>query len=88
MNTSQFSIKRHWITIIQVILSIAILVFAALGLTDSFPLVITNIIDLILITILLIICGVRFLPDRTVYAIIYFVSAGVSFSILVASFFI
>lgn len=67
---------------LQIGLSIAILLFAFLGLNDIMPIVTTNIVDLILLTVLFVISGIRFFPDRKLYTYIYFGVAALMLVIL------
>ncbi len=85
---NRLSRKEKIIWVIQMVITISILVLAVLGLNDVFSIYLTNTIDLILLILLFLISGIRLVPDRMVYAIIYFVLAALMCSILIASFFI
>lgn len=80
--------KEKIIWVLQMTFTITILVLAVLGLKGILSIYLTNTIDLILLILLFIICGVRLVPERIVYAIIYFVLAALMCGILIASFFI
>ncbi len=82
------TMKERVIWVLQLILSIAILIIAVLGLKNVYPIYTTNVIDLVLLICLFVVCGVKFLPERVIYAIIYFILALAMGAILVASFFI
>lgn len=83
----QLTAKERIIWVLQVLFPIAIIITAILGLTDIVSIHKTYIIDLILLMLLFIICGVKLLPKRTMYAIIYFVVATLLCGILIAGFF-
>lgn len=85
---NKMSVRDRIIWVLQLVFPVAILVLAILGLNDILPIHITNTIDLVLISLLFIICGVKFFPERKVYAIIYFVLAVLMCGVLIASFFI
>ena len=80
--------KEKIIWLLQMTFTITILVLAVLGLKGILSIYLTNTIDLILLILLFIIGGVRLVPERIVYAIIYFVLAVLMCGILIASFFI
>lgn len=80
--------KEKIIWVLQMTFTITILVLAVLGLKGILSIYLTNTIDLILLILLFIIGGVRLVPERIVYAIIYFVLAVLMCGILIASFFI
>lgn len=84
----QLSQKEKIIWVLQMVITITILVLAILGLNDILPITLTNMIDVILLIFLFLICGIRLIPERIVYAVIYFVVAALMCAILVASFFI
>lgn len=85
---NKMSVRDRIIWVLQSVFPVAILILAILGLNDILPIHITNTIDLVLISLLFIICGVKFFPERKVYSIIYFVLAVLMCGILIASFFI
>lgn len=85
---NKMSVREKVIWVLQAIFPIMILIFAILGLNDILSIHITNTVDLVLISILFIICGIKFFPERKVYAVIYFVLAVLMCAILAASFFI
>ncbi len=80
--------KEKIIWVLQMTFTITILVLAVLGLKGILSIYLTNTIDLILLILLFIIGGVRLVPERIVYAIIYFVLAALMCGILITSFFI
>lgn len=82
----QLTVKEKIIWILQVLFPIAIIITAVLGLTDIVSIQMSNTIDLILLMLLFIICGVKLLPKRIMYAIIYFVVAALMCAIMVTSF--
>ncbi len=86
INQLSTSDKVYWI--LQTVLSFAILVIAFLGIKGIMSFRSSNIINLSLLTLLFVICGTRFVRNRIVYAIIYFVLAALMGGILIASFFI
>lgn len=85
---SHLSVKEKIIWVLQMLFAVAILVTAILGLRGIVPIGLTNTIDLILLLLLFIICGIKFIPERIVYAIIYFILAALMCAILIAGFFI
>ncbi len=80
--------KERLIWVIQAVLSIVIIVIAILGINDICSITTTNTIDLILLMLLFVICSIRFIPGRIVYAVIYLIAAALMGAILIASFFI
>lgn len=84
----RLSFKEKLLWILQIVIPITILTTAILGLNGILPIAITNIADLLLLTFLFILCGFKFLRERMLYAVIYFVLAALLCSILIASFFI
>lgn len=84
----RLSFKEKLLWILQIVIPITILITAILGLNDILPITITNIADLLLLTFLFILCGFKFLRERMLYAVVYFVLAALLCSILIASFFI
>ncbi len=80
--------KERVIWLLQLILSIAVLVIAMIGIKGIYPIYTTNAIDLVLLSCLFIVSGVKFIPDRVIYASIYFILALMMGAILIASFFI
>ncbi len=86
--TQRHSVKECIILILQISITITILALAVLGLENILPINITNTIDLVLLALLCIICGIRFVPNRMVYAVIYFVVAAVITCVFIASFFL
>ncbi|MCI9538086.1 MAG: hypothetical protein HFG35_07325 [Eubacterium sp.] len=82
------SIKECIILILQISITITILTLAVLGLDNILPITTTNTVDLVLLALLCIICGIRFIPNRIVYAVIYFVVAAVICGVFIASFFL
>lgn len=85
---NHMTLKDKIIWVLQVIFPAAILVVAILGLNNVFPIRTTNMIDLVLLMLMFIICGIKLLPERMVYAVIYFVLSALMCGILIASFFI
>lgn len=85
---SHMSTKEKIIWIMQFVFAAAILVTAILGLCNTVPISLTNTIDLVLLVLLFILCGIKFVPERIVYAIIYFILAALMCAILIAGFFI
>ena len=77
------SVKECIILILQISITITIL-----GLDNILPITTTNTVDLVLLALLCIICGIRFVPNRMVYAVIYFVVAAVICCVFIASFFL
>lgn len=84
----EHSVKDCIILILQVCITITILTLAVLGLDNILPITTTNTVDMVLLALLCIICGIRFLPNRMVYAVIYFVVAAVICCVFAASFFL
>ncbi len=82
------SVKECVILILQISITITILALAVLGLDNILPITTTNTVDLVLLALLCIICGIRFVPNRMVYAVIYFVVAAVICCVFIASFFL
>ncbi len=92
-NSVEYFVQRHSvkeciILILQISITITILALAVLGLDNILPITITNTVDLVLLALLCIICGIRFVPNRMVYAVIYFVVAAVICCVFIASFFL
>lgn len=85
---SHLSVKEKIIWVLQMLFAAAILVTAILGLRDIVPIRLTNTIDLVLLVLLFIICGIKFIPERIVYAVIYFILSALMCAILIAGFFI
>ncbi|MCM1246127.1 MAG: hypothetical protein NC293_10855 [Roseburia sp.] len=85
---SHLSVKEKIIWVLQVLFAAAILITAILGLRNIVPIDLTNTIDLVLLLLLFIICGIKFVPERIVYAVIYFVFAALMGAILIAGSFI
>lgn len=84
----KMSWKDKVLWILQIIIPITILVTAVLGLKGILPITTTNTIDLLLLSFLFILCGFKFIRERMLYAVVYFVLAALLCSILIASFFI
>ena len=82
------SVKECIILILQISITITIRALAVLGLDNILPITTTTTVDLVLLALLCIICGIRFVPDRMVYAVIYFVVAAVICCVFIASFFL
>ena len=82
------SVKECVILILQISITITILALAVLGLDNILPITTSNTVDLVLLALLCIICGIRFVPNRMVYAVIYFVVAAVICCVFIASFFL
>lgn len=85
---SHLSTKEKIIWVLQLLFAVAILVTAILGLREIVPIDLTNTIDLVLLVLLFILCGIKYIPNRIVYAVIYFILAAFMCAVLVAGFFI
>nr|MBP3599235.1 hypothetical protein [Eubacterium sp.] len=85
---NHLTVKERVVWVLQMILTIVVLVIAMLGIKGVYPIYMTNVIDLVLLMCLFVVSGIKFVPERIIYAIIYFVLALVMGAILVASFFI
>lgn len=84
----KLSWKDKILWLLQVVIPITILITAILGLNGILPIETTNIVDLLLLTFLFILCGFKFIRERKLYAIVYFILAALLCSILIANFYI
>ncbi len=82
------TIKEKIVWILQFVLSFVILGIAGLGVKGVFSLYYSNIVAWALLICLFIVSGIKFVPNRLIYASIYFVLALMTGAILAASFFI
>ncbi len=85
---SDMSVKDRVLWILQSVISCAILIIAILGLIKVMSISISNSIDMVLLFFLFIICGLKYIPGRFLYATINFIIALLICGIYVASFFI
>lgn len=85
---NKMTLKEKIIWVIQMILTVVILVLAILGMNNVISIQAVIPIDSILLTLLFIACGIRTIPERVIYAILYFICALAMCGIFIASFLI
>lgn len=76
--------REKILLILQVILSVAILVLAIIGLAGAAPGYTINVIDIVLLIILFIVCAIRMFPQRKFYSVVYIISSVILLVLLVS----